>query len=110
MKQLIEFLIHHGYAVLFVFVLAEQLGLPIPAVPVLLAMGALIGQGHFAFPAALLMATLAAVAADTVWFEAGRLRGTGIIGLLCRLSLEPDSCARRTTEIFSGSALAPCCW
>ncbi len=101
MKHLVEFLIHHGYALLFAFVLAEQLGLPIPAVPVLLAMGALIGQGHFGFPSSLLLATLAAVAADTVWFEAGRLRGTGIIGLLCRLSLEPDSCARRTTEVLS---------
>src|SRR5437660_1540574 len=39
-----EFLIHHGLAVLFGWVLVEQLGVPIPAMPLLLAAGALAGQ------------------------------------------------------------------
>ncbi|MGH9829875.1 MAG: VTT domain-containing protein, partial [Blastocatellia bacterium] len=47
MQTLIAFLIAHGYVVLFVWVLLEQGGLPIPSIPLLLAAGALAGAGKF---------------------------------------------------------------
>ncbi len=59
MGGVIQFLLRHGYAVLFAFVLAEQIGLLLPAVPVLLAVGALAGTGQLSFPAALLVAPAA---------------------------------------------------
>ena len=97
----VQFLIHHPYAILFGIVLAEQLGVPLPSVPVLLAAGALAGLGKIgAFPA-LALAVLATTAADLVWFEAGRRRGNKVLKFVCRVSLEPDSCVRRTEDVFS---------
>ena len=98
MYHLIQFLLAHGYLVLFGFVLAEQIGLPIPAVPILLAMGALTGRGHFGFVEALLLAAAAATLGDLLWYTLGRRRGYAVVKFLCRLSLEPDSCVRRTTD------------
>jgi membrane protein DedA with SNARE-associated domain len=101
MHSAFEFLIHHGHAVLFAWVLIEQLGVPIPAMPLLLAAGALAGTGHLNFFACLLFAVLGALTSDSVWFQLGRHKGIKILQLLCRISLEPDSCVRRTEGIFS---------
>jgi membrane protein DedA with SNARE-associated domain len=100
MSESLEFLVRHGYAVVFGFVLAEQIGLPIPAIPVLLAAGALAGAGKLNLVVALVVATLASLLADIVWYLIGRLRGARVLNLLCRISLEPDSCVRRTENIF----------
>src|SRR5438874_10798970 len=96
-----DFLIRHGHSVLFFWVLAEQMGVPIPAMPLLLAAGALAGTGHLNFFAALFFAVLGALTSDSVWFQLGRRKGIKILQLLCRISLEPDSCVRRTVGIFS---------
>jgi membrane protein DedA with SNARE-associated domain len=101
MHRAFDFLIHHGHAVLFVWVLVEQLGVPVPAMPLLLAAGALAGTGHLNFFACLLFAVLGALTSDSVWFQLGRHKGITILRLLCRISLEPDSCVRRTEGIFS---------
>jgi membrane protein DedA with SNARE-associated domain len=79
---------------LFAIVLAEQLGLPLPAVPVLLVMGAMAGAGRFSFAAALMIAVAACLIADYAWYRLGRWRGARVLNLLCRISLEPDSCVR----------------
>jgi membrane protein DedA with SNARE-associated domain len=96
------FLVRHGPLVLFLIVLAEQMGLPLPAPPVLLAMGALAATGHFTLPLALLLAVVACLIADLVWFELGRRRGARVLRLLCRISLEPDSCVRTTQNVRGG--------
>ena len=101
MHRAFEFLIHHGHALLFAWVLIEQLGVPVPAMPLLLAAGALSGTGHLNFFACLLFSVLGALISDSVWFQLGRHRGIKILQLLCRISLEPDSCVRRTEGIFS---------
>jgi membrane protein DedA with SNARE-associated domain len=100
MRETIDFLIEHGYTLLFAWVLAEQLGLPIPSLPLLLAAGALAGAGKLSFATAVGLAVLASLIADLLWYELGRVRGGKILGLLCRISLEPDSCVRRTEEAF----------
>ncbi len=101
MSESVEFLIRHGYAVVFGWVLAEQLGLPIPAVPVLLAAGALAGAGKLHLGLALAVALTASLVSDTVWYLIGRVRGVRVLRLLCRIALEPDSCVRRTEETFA---------
>lgn len=101
MHQAFDFLIRHGHSVLFFWVLTEQLGVPIPAMPLLLAAGALAGTGHLNIFACLLFAVLGALTSDSVWFQLGRHKGIKILQLLCRISLEPDSCVRRTEGIFS---------
>ena len=95
-----RWLLLHGYALLIVAVLAEQLGVPLPAAPFLLAMGALAGLGHFSLLTALALCTVAAVSADLVWFQLGKHRGESVLGFLCRVSLEPDTCVRLTHQAF----------
>jgi membrane protein DedA with SNARE-associated domain len=100
MNESIEFLLRHGYTVLFLAVFAEQVGLPIPAIPILLALGALVGTGQLDLAPAFLVALSASLLSDTLWYEIGRRRGHKVLNLLCRISLEPDSCVRRTEETF----------
>jgi membrane protein DedA with SNARE-associated domain len=100
MHQTLDFVLKHGYLVIFVNVLLEQLGLPIPATPVLLAFGALAGEGKMAYGPGLVLAMVAAMMSDLVWFTLGRKRGAVILRLLCKISLEPDSCVRRTENVF----------
>lgn len=104
-NQAVEFLLHHGYGVLFAFVFAEQIGLPVPALPVLLAVGALAASDQFVFAAALAAAAIAAVLSDLVWYELGRFRGHAVLSLVCKISLEPDSCVRNTHEMFTRHGL-----
>ncbi len=100
MDMLTEILHRHGAMVLFGVVLAEQLGLPVPALPLLVAAGVLIHTGHVDLLAAIAAAFLATVLADVVWYLAGRWRGRSVLGLLCRIALEPDACVRRTEDFF----------
>jgi membrane protein DedA with SNARE-associated domain len=101
MQRTLEFLLHHGYVVLLCWVFAEQVGLPLPAMPLLLAAGALAGTGRLSFFASLFYTVLAAVAADSIWYQLGRRKGIRILQLLCKISLEPDSCVRRTEGVFA---------
>jgi membrane protein DedA with SNARE-associated domain len=100
MHQTFEFLLKHGYWVLGVWVLAEQLGVPVPAVPVLLTMGALTGVAGYSFPLATSIVLIAAVSADTAWYVLGRWKGHSVLRFLCRISLEPDSCVSSTRVWF----------
>lgn len=101
MHKTIEFLLHHGYVVLLGWVFGEQLGLPIPSIPLLLAAGALAGTGRLSFFFSLFVCIFAALAADSVWYQLGRVKGIRVLQLLCKISLEPDSCVRRTEGVFS---------
>ena len=101
MSGIAGFLIRHGYLFLFVAVLVEQAGLPLPSVPVLLAMGALVGMGRFSFVTSAAVAVVACLLADFVWYRLGRRHGSSILRLVCRISLEPDSCVRRTENVFA---------
>jgi membrane protein DedA with SNARE-associated domain len=100
MHQPLQFVLRHGYPLLFAAVLAEQIGAPIPATPVLLAMGALIGTGKYSWAESLWLSVLACVIADGVWYMIGRKRGSSVLRLLCRISLEPDSCVSNTRYWF----------
>lgn len=90
----------HGYAVLAVWVLLDQLGMPVPVVPVLLAAGALAGGGDLDLASTIGIVAAMAVVADVTWYGIGRARGMSVLRLLCRLSLEPDSCVRSTESVF----------
>ncbi len=100
MHGIVPFLLRHGYWFLVANVFCEQIGLPIPSFPVLLAMGALAGFGNFSLWVALLLAVCAALASDLIWYRLGRTRGHSILNLLCRVSLEPDSCVSNTKSLF----------
>ncbi len=101
MQQVIQLFETHGVLGVFLAVFVEQAGAPIPAVPFLLLAGAQ-GAGNPAYLArALLAATVASVLADVLWFKAGRRFGRSVLGLLCRVSLSPDTCVRKTELSFT---------
>jgi membrane protein DedA with SNARE-associated domain/rhodanese-related sulfurtransferase len=101
MNETLEFLVSNGAMVLFAVVFIEQMGVPLPAVPWLMAAGALAGSGKMNWAVALGAATLGSLLADLIWFYLGRHRGQRVLNLLCRISLEPDSCVRRTENLFT---------
>jgi len=99
-SRLASFLLQHGHLFLFAAVFVEQAGLPVPAVPVLLAMGALVGLGKYTFATSAAVAVLACLLADFVWYRLGRSHGSSILRLMCRISLEPATCVRRAENVF----------
>lgn len=101
MHEPFSILLTHGYLVVFVWVFADQIGLPIPSLPVLLAAGALAHAGGLSLTAVILLAAGAAFFCDALWFEIGRRRGGSVLKFVCRASLEPDSCVRQTQDMFS---------
>lgn len=101
MNEITRFLQSHGGPVLFLVVFLEQIGLPLPAVPWLLAAGALAASGKLNPWLALGVTFLACMIADSIWFYLGRRSGHRVLRWLCRISLEPDSCVRRTQDAFS---------
>ena len=95
------FLEQYGVAILPVLLVAEQFGVPLPAVPALLGVGALAAHGRANIPVVLGAMAAVALTVDFVWYEVGRRRGVGVLARLCRLSLEPDTCVRRTGAVFA---------
>jgi membrane protein DedA with SNARE-associated domain/rhodanese-related sulfurtransferase len=91
-------LLTYGYLLLFAWVLVEQFGIPLPATPILLAAGALTAQHELSLPLALAAGLAAALVADSTWFLIGRKYGHHVLRLLCKLSLEPTICVRRTQD------------
>lgn len=100
MDESLATLMKHGYAWLFGAVLVEQMGLPLPSVPLLVAAGALVGLGHLG-PIGVLGAVLtASLLADLAWYELGRRQGRRVLGFLCKMALEPEVCVRVTEGVF----------
>jgi len=100
-EQALEFVGRYGVAVVFARVFLDQLGVPLPTPPLLLALGALAGAGRLSPTVGLLVATTASVCADVIWYRLGRSRGTRLLGWLCRVALEPDSCVSSTRDLFA---------
>ncbi|HWB85507.1 MAG TPA: VTT domain-containing protein [Bryobacteraceae bacterium] len=100
MQETIEFIVRHGYVLLFLWILAEQGALPLPSIPLLLACGALARAGRLSIVAVLFCGAAACLLADNLWFQLGKRRGAGVLRLICRVALEPDSCVRRTENAF----------
>jgi len=96
----VQLLERYSAVILPVLVVAEQVGIPLPAVPALLAVGALAAQGRVNLLLVIGAIALVALPVDLVWHELGRRRGARVLSGLCRLSLEPDVCVRRTENLF----------
>src|SRR3974390_1272753 len=93
-------LLTYGYLLLFAWVLIEQFGIPLPATPVLLAAGGLSAEHQVNFGGALLAGLVACLISDTSWFLVGPRYGHHVLRLLCKLSMEPTICVRRTQNSF----------
>ena len=97
----IVFFVHYAYLILFFWVLAEQLGIPVPSIPVLLTAGTLSATHKIHHSYALAVVLVACTLADTLWFALGRRYGKNVLQLLCRLSFEASTCVSKTEGYFS---------
>ncbi len=100
MNSLVHYVLVYGVPLIFLNVLLEQLGAPVPAVPALIVAGALSRDGKLSSTQVLLAAIFASLIADYLWFRLGRRFGYRILRTLCRISLSPDSCVRETEARF----------
>jgi membrane protein DedA with SNARE-associated domain len=102
---MVHFLRQYGYSLVFLIVLVENLGVPVPSYPVLLAAAAVATELHFRLPLLFFVSALAALLGDWAWYSLGRLRGRPILRILCSMSLNPDSCVSRTENLFTRHGL-----
>ena len=100
MQLLLTLIEQYGLWLVFANVLALQVGLPLPAYPALIVVGAFSTRGDFSLLQVVGVAVSASLVADLVWFFAGRRYGRRVLRLMCRLSLSPDSCVRQTERIY----------
>ena len=100
MHSLVSLIAHHGYVLIGLVVLAEAIGLPVPAAIALVAGGAAVASKTLSAPALLILALSAMLVGDTLLFVLGRSMGWALLAVLCRLSLNPESCILRSAESF----------
>jgi membrane protein DedA with SNARE-associated domain len=100
MSPALQFVAQHGPPLLFAAVFVEQLGIPLPATPWVLAAGALAATGKINMSEAIAATAAGSLVADVIWFSLGRSFGRTILNFLCRISLKPGSCVERTENVF----------
>jgi membrane protein DedA with SNARE-associated domain/rhodanese-related sulfurtransferase len=100
MEALLHIIEAYGLWVVFICVLLDQGGFPVPAYPPVIVATALAVDANEAIFPILLIATLAAMCADLVWFMGGRRFGAALLRLMCKLSLTPDSCVGETRRTY----------
>ncbi|MEO8778403.1 MAG: DedA family protein/thiosulfate sulfurtransferase GlpE [Rhodanobacter sp.] len=98
--DIILLITQYGLLLVFLNVLIEQLGVPVPAVPTLMVASALAANGQLSLAGVVGVALLACLLGDLLWYEAGRRLGGGVMRTLCRISLSPDSCVRQSETRF----------
>jgi membrane protein DedA with SNARE-associated domain/rhodanese-related sulfurtransferase len=100
-EALVQFIESYGLWFVFVCVLLDQGGLPTPAYPPIIVTAALAVDTNRSLLSILLVATLAAVVADVLWYACGRRYGAAMLRLMCKISLSPDSCVGSTRRVYS---------
>jgi membrane protein DedA with SNARE-associated domain len=105
MSAIFQFVLRHGYSILFVALFARQIGFPMPGPLFLLAAGALAATGKMGVPPVIGLAISACVLADWVWYEAGRRGGDKVLHFMHQFTRDPDSHIRRAKNIFARHGL-----
>jgi membrane protein DedA with SNARE-associated domain len=100
MNDLLAMMARHGYALIFALLFAEAIGLPFPAAIALVAGGAAVASHTLSPVGVLLAAMIALMIGDTAQFWLGRYTGWALLGFLCRLSMNPETCILRSAESF----------
>jgi len=96
----VQEILRHGYLWLFLAALLERVGLPLLVTPIVVAAGAVAGLGDMSLGAIVAVTVVASEIGDWMWYELGRSRGASVLRILCKISLEPDSCVRKAEDAF----------
>lgn len=97
----LDFFVRYGYLVVLLWVLTEQLGIPIPSTPLLLTAGTLTATHKLHLEGVLAAALVGSLVADSVWYLFGKRYGAAVVRLVCRLSMESTACVRKTEGYFT---------
>ncbi|RDS79543.1 sulfurtransferase [Dyella monticola] len=97
---IVALIAEYGLLLVFINVLVEQAGVPLPAVPTLVVAGALASVGKLPLAAVIAVALAACLISDFAWYWAGRQYGAVVMRTLCRISLSPDSCVKQSELRF----------
>jgi membrane protein DedA with SNARE-associated domain len=100
MNVFLSLITDHGYLLIFAVVFAEAIGLPVPAALALVAGGAAAGSGLLRTPAVLGLSLLAMMLGDSLLYLLGRYMGWTLLGWLCKVSANPETCILRSAESF----------
>ncbi|MGA7292004.1 MAG: VTT domain-containing protein [Terriglobales bacterium] len=100
MTDLLSSISHHGYLFLGLICLAEAIGLPLPGALAILTAGAVAAFGDLHFYLVFGVALFAMISGDVFLYFMGRVSGWALLGLLCRLSANPETCILRSAEYF----------
>src|SRR5271157_2668215 len=100
MNDLLSSISHHGYLLLAIVCFAEAVGLPLPAALAILTAGAVAAYGDLHLYLVFAIAVLSLLSGDVLLYFAGRVSGWALLGLLCRLSANPETCILRSAEYF----------
>lgn len=103
-KALFHLLTSHPYTVVLLSALLERVGLPLLLSPVLVGAGALAAAGQMRFDLAFWIALVSCIVGDALWYELGKKEGASVLGLLCRISFERDTCVRKSKVFFEKGA------
>jgi membrane protein DedA with SNARE-associated domain/rhodanese-related sulfurtransferase len=101
MPVALDFFLKYGYWILFLWVMTEQLGVPIPSVPILLTAGTLTATHKLNLPLVLISVLCGSLVSDSLWYLMGKRYGGAVVKLLCRLSMESSTCVRKTESYFT---------
>jgi membrane protein DedA with SNARE-associated domain/rhodanese-related sulfurtransferase len=96
----VQEILRHGYLWLFLAALLERIGLPLLVTPIVVAAGAVAGLGDMSLSVIVAVTVVASEIGDWLWYELGRSRGASVLRILCKISLEPDSCVRKAEDSF----------
>jgi membrane protein DedA with SNARE-associated domain/rhodanese-related sulfurtransferase len=100
MHAIVALIQHYGLVVVFLVMLFDQAGLPIPAFPAFMVAAALGAGGRYGLEGIVVAGIAGSLIADVSWFVASRRYGRALLALLCRISLSPDSCVRQTENMY----------
>lgn len=100
MNDLVSTVARHGYALTFAFLFGQAMGLPLPASIAMIAAGAAIASHTLIGSGIVVAAFMALLIGDTIQFWLGRYTGWALLGFLCRLSMNPETCMLRSAESF----------
>ena len=98
--QLTLLVAQYGLLIVAANVLLDQIGLPVPAMPTLIVAGAFAANGNLSLSSVFGLCVIACVIPDCGWYLVGNIYGIRVLKLLCRISLEPDSCVSQTQTRF----------
>lgn len=101
MPMLLDLIATYGYAVVFLVVMAESAGLPLPGETSLLVAAAFAATGHLWLPGVIAAAALGAILGDTAGYWVGRTSGLALLRRHGRLVRFDEAKLARAEAFFA---------